>query len=92
VAGRTRSAIGPTLRDRPGTAWAVLGAVYLLLVLWGPVPALRNLPGILILGALLALGFEAVRRETVGELDAARPSAAELPSAPTQPPSIGAAP
>lgn len=92
VAGRARSAAAPVLRDRPGAAWATLGAVYLLLVLWGPIPALRNLPGILILGALLALGFEAVRRETVGELDAASPRAAELPPAPTQPPSIGAAP
>jgi hypothetical protein len=92
LAGRARSAVGPTLRDRPGTAWAALGAVYLLLVLWGPVPALRNLPGILILGALLALGFEAVRRETVGELDAESPNAAELPPAPSQPPSIGASP
>lgn len=92
VAGRARSAAAPVLRDRPGAAWATLGAVYLLLVLWGPIPALRNLPGIVILGALLALGFEAVRRETVGELDAASPRAAELPPAPTQPPSIGAAP
>jgi len=92
VAGRARSAAAPVLRDRPGTAWAILGAVYLLLVLWGPIPALRNLPGILILGALLALGFEAVRRETVGELEAASPSAAKLPPAPSQPPSIGAAP
>ena len=37
-------AIGPTLTDRPGRLGR-LGAVYLLLVLWGPVPALRNWVG-----------------------------------------------
>ena len=59
---RGRQAIGPTLRDRPGVAWGSLAAVYLLLVLWGPVPALRNWLGILLLGGLVALGFEAFRR------------------------------
>jgi hypothetical protein len=67
---RARQAIGPTLRDRPGIAWGALAAVYLLLVLWGPVPALRSWVGVLLLGALVALGFEAFRRVAVGELDA----------------------
>ncbi len=66
---RARGAIGPTLRDRPGLVWGVLAVVYLLLVLWGPVPALRNWVGVLILGALVALGFEAFRRVAIGELD-----------------------
>jgi hypothetical protein len=65
---RARTAIGPTLRDRPGLAWGVLGVVYLLLVLWGPVPALQNWLGILLLGALVALGFEAFRRVAIGGL------------------------
>ena len=67
-ATRARGSIGPTLRDRPGIAWGALAVVYLLLVLWAPVPALRNWPGVLLLGALVALGFEAFRRVTVGEL------------------------
>jgi len=62
---RARAAIEPTLRARPGTAWAALAGVYLLLVLWAPVPALRNWIGVLLLGALVALGFEAFRRATV---------------------------
>ena len=62
---RARAAIEPTLRARPGTAWSALAGVYLLLVLWAPVPALRNWVGILLLGALVALGFEAFRRATV---------------------------
>ena len=65
---RGRQAIGPTLRDRPGVAWGGLAAVYLLLVLWGPVPALRNWLGILLLGGLVALGFEAFRRVLKAEL------------------------
>ena len=68
-ARRVRSEIAPTLRDRPGAAWAALGGVYLLLVLWGPVPALRTWLGVLILGGLVALGYEAFRRLAVGELE-----------------------
>ena len=72
VAGRVRGAIAPTLRDRPGVAWAVLAGVYFLLVLWGPVPALRTWLGVLLLGGLVALGFEAFRRLAVGELEKPR--------------------
>ena len=67
---RAKQAIGPTLRDRPGIAWGALAVVYLLLVLWGPVPALRSWVGVLLLGGLVALGFEAFRRVAIGELDA----------------------
>ena len=74
IARRARSAIAPTLRDRPGAAWAALAGVYLLLVLWGPVPALRTWLGVLILGGLVALGYEAFRRLAVGELEAGRRS------------------
>jgi hypothetical protein len=69
-ARRVRGAIAPTLHDRPGAAWGALAGVYLLLVLWGPVPALRNWLGVLILGGLVALGFAAFRRLAVGELEA----------------------
>ena len=79
-AARVRAFIGPTLRDRPGLAWGVLAADYLLVVLWAPVPALRNWLGVLVLGALVALGFEAFRRVVVGELEPGAP-----PSAPATP-------
>jgi hypothetical protein len=72
---RARTAIGPTLRDRPGLAWGGLGVLFLLLVLWGPVPALRSWVGILLLGALVALGFEAFRRVTLGGLGSSDPGA-----------------
>ena len=68
-ARRIRGAISPTLRDRPGAAWAILGGVYLILVLWAPVPALETWLGVLVLGGLAALGFEVFRRRAVGELE-----------------------
>ena len=68
-ASRVRGFIGPTLRDRPGLVWGALGGVFLLLVLWGPVPALRSWLGVLILAGLIALGFEAFRRVVIGELE-----------------------
>ena len=73
-ASRFRGFIGPTLRDRPGLVWGALGGVFLLLVLWGPVPALRNWLGVLILAGLIALGFEAFRRVVIGELEPGGPS------------------
>ncbi len=66
-ARRARTALAPNFRERPEFGWAVLAVVYLLLVLWGPVPALRNWLGVLVLGALVALGFEAFRRVVLGE-------------------------
>ncbi len=74
VTRRMRGAIAPTLRDRPGVAWALLAGVYLLLVLWGPVPALRTWLGVLLLGGLVALGFEAFRRLTVRESETVAPA------------------
>jgi hypothetical protein len=82
-AARVRAFIGPTLRDRPGLAWGVLAAVYLLVALWAPVPALRNWLGILLLAGLVALGFAAFRRVVIRELE---------PEASASPPSAPAAP
>jgi hypothetical protein len=64
--------LAPTLAVRPGMSWGILGGGYLLLVLWGPTHALRTLWGVLLLAALVALGYEALRRQTLAEnLDAA---------------------
>ncbi len=76
LSGPTRAAtwvrghIAPTMRDRPGLVYAVVGLVYLLVVLWGPTPAFRNVLGIVVFGALIALGTEAFRRLTVREFPA----------------------
>ena len=50
-----------------GVVWGIVGATYLLLVLWGPTHALRTPIGILLLGALAALGLYSLRRETLQE-------------------------
>jgi hypothetical protein len=65
--------IAPTLAVRPGMSWGVLGGAYLLLVLWGPTHALRTVWGVLLLAALVGLGYEALRRQTLAE----NPDAAE---------------
>jgi hypothetical protein len=73
LAGPTASAIAvrrrmaPVLNERPGIAWATVAVAYLLLVLWGPTHALSVLWGIVLLGALLALGVWAFRRESLRE-------------------------
>lgn len=81
-AQRGRGAIAPTLRDRAATGWIVLAGLYLLLVLWGPVPALHTWFGVLLLGALVAVGFEAFRRVTVSELEPVAPVATDVPPSP----------
>jgi hypothetical protein len=59
--------LAPLFADRAGIAWAVVAGAYLLLVLWGPTHALRTLWGIALLGALLAAGIIALRRQTLAE-------------------------
>jgi hypothetical protein len=82
LAGPTRPAvsvrrrIAPTLRERPGLLYAIVGGVYLLVVLWGPTPTFRQPLWILIFAALIGLGTEAFRRLTVREFPA---SAAPAP-------------
>jgi hypothetical protein len=80
LAGPTRPAVAvrqrltPTLRDRPGLVYTIVGLLYLLVVAWGPTPAFRQPWSILIFAALLGLGVEAFRRLTVREAMVARPA------------------
>jgi hypothetical protein len=67
VARTVRGRITPLLNARPGLAFAALGAVFLLLVLWGPTHALRTAWGILLLAALAAAGLVALRHQTLRE-------------------------
>lgn len=72
LAGPTRLATGvrrlkaPFLRE-PRYAWGGLAAIVLLLIAWGPTPATRSPLPMLLLIALLALGVEALRRQTARE-------------------------
>ena len=67
IATAARARVAPTLADRPGLAWSAVAAAYLLVVWWGPTPALRQWLGVLVLGALAAIGFEFLRRTALAE-------------------------
>ena len=96
LAGATRPAtairkrLAPSLRDRPAIAYSVVGAALLLVVLWGPLPAFRNLWWILVFAALLALGVTMLRRQTAQEFpgikhDQAPAQRAQAPTAAISP-------
>jgi hypothetical protein len=79
LAGPTRPAVAvrrglaPSLRDHPLRVYAGVGLVYLLVLVWGPTPALRHAVPILLIAALLALGIEMLRRQAATEFPAAQP-------------------
>jgi hypothetical protein len=73
LAGPTRPArwirrkLAPTLRERPWAAYGVVALVFLLVLLWGPGEATRQVVGVIILAVLVGLGVWALRRETLKE-------------------------
>jgi hypothetical protein len=67
LATRLRILLAPTLNTRQAVVWGIAGATYLLVVLWGPVHALRTPTGVLLLGALGAAGVYSLRRQTLQE-------------------------
>ena len=79
LAVAARRSMAPMMAHRPGVSWGILGGLYLLLILWGPTYALTTWWGVLLFAALVALGFEALRRQTVREFpDAAFAGAAGM--------------
>ena len=75
LAGGTRPAtaarrwISPALRD-PMWASAITALVILILVWWGPTPALREPVGVLLIAIVLIIGVVALRRQTMNEFPA----------------------
>jgi hypothetical protein len=73
LAGGTRPAVAarrvlaPAFRDHLTATYGVVALLFLLLLAWGPVPATRQLVGIVLLAALIALGVEVLRRQTARE-------------------------
>jgi hypothetical protein len=73
LAGHTRPAtalrrvLAPTLREHPATAYIAVYIVLLLVILWGPTPATRQLAYIAGFIVLLGLGVHALRRQTAIE-------------------------
>jgi hypothetical protein len=78
IAGPTRIATSlredaaPFLRERRGTTYAVVGLVFLILVLWAPVVAFHKPIGLILLASLMVLGTETLRRQTTVEFPDAR--------------------
>jgi hypothetical protein len=66
----TRRTLAPYLREAR-IAYGALAVIALILLAWGPTPALRRPIPALILIALLALGVEALRRQTEREFPGA---------------------
>jgi Short C-terminal domain len=62
----TRRTLTPYLRE-PRLAYGALAVIVLILLAWGPTPALRQPVQALALVALLALGVEVLRRQTARE-------------------------
>lgn len=66
-AARFRRWAAPGLRDYPEVVWGAFAFIVLLVLLWGPIRATRNLVGIVVLVGLAALGLWAFRRLAVAE-------------------------
>jgi len=72
-AGRTRWAVwarrrsAPFVRDHVWMVWTGVFVLFLLLLVWGPVPATQQFWGILGIAASIILGVEALRRQIVRE-------------------------
>ena len=90
VAGPSRPAVAvrrglaPTWRDRPVLVWITATVLFLVFIAWGPSGGSRRLLGVLILAALLGLGLEVWRRQTLSEfpesVEAPDPAAAAVDS------------
>ena len=64
IATSLRNEAAPYLRERRGTTYAVVGLVFLALILWAPVVAFHKPIGLILLAALMVAGTEALRRQT----------------------------
>lgn len=89
VAGPSRAAVAlrrglaPTWRERPVVVWISATALFLIFIAWGPSGGSRRLLGVLVLAALLALGLEVWRRQTIAEFPKDDEAPAPAPPADT---------
>jgi hypothetical protein len=70
-----RGALAPVLRYRLAAAYGTVAILFLLLLAWGPTPAMRKPLGIVLFAALLVLGVELLRRQVAREFPDAQPGA-----------------
>ena len=67
LAVRGRRAIAPFMRDQPVMTFGIVTLVMGLILIWGPIPAMHRLAGIIVFPALALLGTEVLRRQTAAE-------------------------
>jgi hypothetical protein len=67
IASSLRREAAPYLRERRGTTYAVVGLVFLMLILWAPVVAFQKPIGLILLAVLMVLGTEVLRRQAEAE-------------------------
>ena len=65
-----RRSLAPTWRDRPVAIWLSATVLFLAFIAWGPSGGNRRFLGVVILAAVLALGLEVWRRQTLREFPA----------------------
>jgi hypothetical protein len=73
--------LAPTLIHKPGVVYGTAGFVYLIVLAWGPTPAFRNFLPIVLIGILLVVGIEALRRQAAREFPDGEPAHAGGPPA-----------
>jgi hypothetical protein len=82
LATRGRRLLAPFLRDSPGMAFLLVGAIMVLIFIWRPIAAMGKPAGIIIFFALAMLGTEILRRQTAREFPAERDPGADPEPAP----------
>lgn len=73
VAYAIRSSLAPALRYHLAASYGVVAILFLLLLAWGPTPAMRKPLGIILFIALIVLGMEVLRRQIAREFPDAQP-------------------
>jgi len=76
VATTLRHAAAPWMREHAAGSYVAAGVLLLLVILWGPTPATRELLPVLGFAALAALGVTLLRRQTEAEFPNAPPGEA----------------
>jgi hypothetical protein len=72
----SRRALAPWLRDRPDIVFGVVVVALLILFVWGPIEATRELAGILLITVLTLFATEMLRRQTAAEFPDVQPAGA----------------
>jgi hypothetical protein len=66
----TRRSLAPAFRSHPVATYAVVIAIFLVAVAWGPFLSGRRITGVVVLFVLLLAGLEVWRRQTIREFPA----------------------